>query len=78
MSVTFGSGARYSAKSTVPPVCRNVSVWGPPSPGVPGRPRSSRNVIWRPGTRKLVCRARVASSSYEKTAVDRKICGSAQ
>ena len=63
VSVTAGSGARWSTKSTVPPACRNVSSCGPSAPGVPGIPRSSRTVIVRPGTRKLVWRARVTSSS---------------
>ena len=54
MPVTAASGARYSQNSLMPPSCRNVSSWGPFSPGVPAMPRSSRMTMARPGTRKLV------------------------
>ncbi|CPU65642.1 Uncharacterised protein [Mycobacteroides abscessus] len=63
VAVTGVSGARKSTKSTDPPVCTNVSSCGPDSPGVPGTPRSSRTVISRPGTRNVVWRTRVTSSS---------------
>ena len=49
VSVTAVSGARWSTKSTTPPLCRNVSSCGPSSPGVPAMPRSSRTVSVRPG-----------------------------